>query len=30
MIARILGHLGLAAQPPPGAPARRVDLLEAA
>jgi hypothetical protein len=26
-IARILGHLGLDAQPPPRAPARRVDLL---
>ena len=29
-IARILTHLGLAAQPPPRAPARRVDLLQAA
>ena len=29
-IARILTHLGLAAQPPPRAPARRVDLFQAA
>jgi hypothetical protein len=29
-IARILTHLGLAAQPPPRAPAVRVDLFEAA
>ncbi len=29
-IARILTHLGLAAQPPPRAPARRVDLYQAA
>ena len=29
-IARILTHLGLAAQPPPRAPAVRVDLLQAA
>ena len=29
-IARILTHLGLAAQLPPRAPARRVDLFEAA
>ena len=29
-IVRILTHLGLAAQPPPRAPARRVDLFEAA
>ncbi len=29
-IARILTHLGLAAQPPPRAPASRVDLFEAA
>ena len=28
--ARILTHLGLAAQPPPRAPARRVDLFQAA
>ena len=28
-IARILTHLGLAAQPPPRAPARRVDLFQA-
>ena len=30
VIERILTHLGLAAQPPPRAPARRVDLLQAA
>ena len=30
VIARILTHLGLAAQPPPRAPARRVDLFQAA
>ena len=30
VIARILTHLVLAAQPPPHAPARRVDLLQAA
>ena len=30
VIARILTHLGLAAQPPPRAPAERVDLFEAA
>ena len=30
VIARILTHLGLAAQPPPRAPAKRVDLFEAA
>ena len=30
VIQRILTHLGLAAQPPPRAPARRVDLLQAA
>ena len=30
VIERILTHLGLAAQPPPHAPARRVDLLQAA
>jgi hypothetical protein len=29
-ITRILTHLGLAAQPPPRAPAVRVDLFEAA
>ncbi len=29
-IARILTHLGLAAQPPPRAPAVRLDLFEAA
>ena len=29
-IVRILTHLGLAAQPPPRAPARRVDLFQAA
>ena len=29
-ITRILTHLGLAAQPPPRAPARRVDLFQAA
>jgi len=29
-IARLLTHLGLAAQPPPRAPARRVDLFQAA
>ena len=29
-IVRILTHLGLAAQPPPRAPARRVDLYQAA
>ena len=29
-IARILTHMGLAAQPPPRAPARRVDLCQAA
>ena len=29
-IARILNHLGLAAQPPPRAPPVRVDLFEAA
>ena len=29
-IARILAHLGLAAQPPPRAPAVRVDLFQAA
>ena len=29
-IARILTHLGLAAQPPPRVPARRVDLFQAA
>ena len=29
-IQRILTHLGLAARPPPRAPARRVDLLQAA
>jgi hypothetical protein len=27
---RILTHLGMAAQPPPRAPARRLDLLQAA
>ena len=30
VIERILTHLGLAAQPPPRAPARRVALLQAA
>ena len=30
VIERILTHLGLAAQPPPRAPARRFDLLQAA
>lgn len=30
VIERILTHLGLAAQPPPRAAARRVDLFEAA
>ena len=30
VIERILTHLGLSAQPPPRAPARRVDLLQAA
>ena len=30
VIERILTHLGLAAQPPPRAPSRRVDLLQAA
>ena len=30
VIERVLTHLGLAAQPPPRAPARRVDLLQAA
>ena len=30
VIQRILTHLGLAAQPPPRAPARRVDLFQAA
>ena len=30
VIERILTHLGLAAQPPPRAPARRVDLFQAA
>ena len=29
VIQRILTHLGLAARPPPRAPARRVDLLQA-
>jgi len=29
-IVRILAHVGLAAQPPPRAPARRVDLFQAA
>jgi hypothetical protein len=30
VIERILTHLGLAAQPPPRAPARRLDLFQAA
>ena len=30
LIARILTHLGLAAQPPPRAPAVRLDLFQAA
>jgi hypothetical protein len=30
LIERILTHLGLAAQPPPRAPARRVELFQAA
>ena len=30
VIERILAHLGLSAQPPPRAPARRVDLFQAA
>jgi len=30
VIERILTHLGLSAQPPPRAPARRVDLFQAA
>ncbi len=30
VIERILTHLGLAAQPPPRAPARRVELFQAA
>ena len=30
VIQRILTYLGLAAQPPPRAPARRMDLLQAA
>jgi hypothetical protein len=30
VIERILTHIGLSAQPPPRAPARRVDLFEAA
>jgi hypothetical protein len=30
VIERILTHLGLAAQPPPRAPARRVDPFQAA
>jgi len=30
VIERILTHIGLSAQPPPRAPARRVDLFQAA
>ncbi|MBI4190541.1 MAG: hypothetical protein HY525_08380 [Betaproteobacteria bacterium] len=30
VIERILTHLGLSAQPPPRAPARRVELFQAA
>ena len=30
VIARILTHLGLSAQPPPRSPARRIDLFQAA
>jgi hypothetical protein len=30
VIVRILTHLGLSAQPPPRAPARRVDFFQAA